>query len=226
MIALLGDSVFDNENYVKSKKEAVESVIRKLGYECKLYAVDGAIISSVYSQIEKLKSESETKNKIVLSVGGNNALSSLNLLYNNMHLPMNEIFSVLKEFLLEFEKEIQNLYSHLSKKFEGQPIFITNIYYPCFEFKDRNLFFNSIKEGGHHLKILKVVDVLNGIIKVRAEEFSFKLIDINSAFNKKKYYANEIEPSYQGSKLLAELIINEIWVFLFINNFFIDIFIK
>ena len=76
MIALLGDSVFDNENFVKSKKEAVESVIRKSGYECKLYAVDGAMISNFYSQIEKLKSESETIYKIVLSVGGNNALSS------------------------------------------------------------------------------------------------------------------------------------------------------
>jgi hypothetical protein len=32
MIALLGDSVFDNETYVKSKEKAVESVVRTLGW--------------------------------------------------------------------------------------------------------------------------------------------------------------------------------------------------
>ena len=209
MIALLGDSVFDNETYVKSKEKAVESVVRTLGYDCKLYAVDGAVISDVYSQIDKVKIELKPPNDtIFLSIGGNNALGALSLVHNNIHLSVDKLLLLLNDFLLEFEEELDSLYSHMSGTFRKVPICITNIYYPCFDFQDRNLFFHSLKERGHHQKILKLVDSLNAIIQRKAKEYSFGLVDINSAFHSKIFYANEIEPSFEGSKLLANLIEN------------------
>jgi GDPmannose 4,6-dehydratase len=56
-LALLGDSVFDNRNYVNSEEETVQSVFQKKGYDCKLYAVDGAMIEDVYSQVKKFQSD-------------------------------------------------------------------------------------------------------------------------------------------------------------------------
>ena len=208
MIALLGDSVFDNETYVKSREKAVESVVRTLGYDCKLYAVDGAVISDVYSQIDKVKTELKSNDIIILSIGGNNALGTLSLVYNNIHLSVDKLLLLLNDFLLEFEEELDSLYSHMSGTFRKLPICTTNIYYPCFDFQDRNLFFHSLKERGHHQKILKLVDSLNAIIQRKAKEYSFRLVDINSAFHSKIFYANEIEPSFEGSKLLANLIEN------------------
>jgi hypothetical protein len=205
MIALLGDSVFDNESYVNSREKAVESVVRNLGFDCKLYAVDGAVISDVYSQIKKLKSEVKLKDTIFLSVGGNNALGTLNLVYNNIHLSVDKLLLLLNDFLLKFEDELDRLYLQLSESFRETPIYVTNIYYPCFDFQDRNQFFHSLKEGGHQDKIIKLVDSLNAIIQKKAKEYSFGLVNINSAFHSKIFYANEIEPSFEGSKLLADL---------------------
>ncbi len=202
----MGDSVFDNESYVSSREKAVESVLRNLGFDCKLYAVDGAVISDVYSQIKRLKSEGNLMDRIFLSVGGNNALGTLNLVYNNIHLSVDKLLILLNDFLFEFDDELDRLYLQFSESFQETSIYVTNIYYPCFDFQDRNQFFYLLKEGGQQNKITKLVDSINAIIQNKAKEYSFGLIDINSAFHSKIFYANEIEPSFEGSKLLANLI--------------------
>jgi len=106
-LALLGDSVFDNRNYVNSDKETVQSVLQKKGYDCRLYAVDGAMIEDVYSQIKKFLSDLNSIDYFVLSVGGNNALSSLSLIYNSLHLSEEEIFQLLKDIFSNFENELE-----------------------------------------------------------------------------------------------------------------------
>jgi lysophospholipase L1-like esterase len=209
-LALLGDSVFDNRNYVNSEEETVQSVFQKKGHDCKLYAVDGAMIEDVYSQVKKFQSDLKSLDYFVISVGGNNALSHLSLVYNYLHLPLEEILLKMKDFFTNFENEIGKLYSHLSKIIDQGKISTTNIYYPCFDFNSRVFIFRSIKEAGQDKKILKIVDHLNQIIKNISVKYGLGYIDINSKFNSIKYYANEIEPSFEGSELLANLILAEL----------------
>jgi lysophospholipase L1-like esterase len=209
-LVLLGDSVFDNRNYVNSEEETLQSVLQKKGYDCKLYAVDGAMIEDVYSQIKKIQSDLKSIDYFVISVGGNNALSSLSLVYNYLHLPLEEILPKIKDFFTNFENEIGKLYSHLSNIIDQGKISTTNIYYPCFDYNSRVFIFRSIKEAGQHKKIIKIVDILNEIIKNKSAEYNLGYLDINSKFNSIKYYANEIEPSFEGSELLAKLILAEL----------------
>jgi len=72
-VVLLGDSIFDNEVYVPGGPSVIEHLRRILptGWDATLLAVDGATISSVESQLQRI---SDDATHLVLSVGGNDAL--------------------------------------------------------------------------------------------------------------------------------------------------------
>lgn len=71
-IALLGDSIFDNQSYVNQGESVNDHLLRILGdaHQVSLLAVDGAISSSVPPQMRQLPS---VATHIALSVGGNDA---------------------------------------------------------------------------------------------------------------------------------------------------------
>lgn len=209
-IALLGDSVFDNRRYVSFDSESVENVLRSANIPCTLYAVDGAVISDLGSQLKSLYSKLKETSNVFISIGGNNALGSLHLVLDRLHLPEKEILINLKDFLSDFQNQLNQLYNKLSKIEKTIPVYVTNIYYPCFEFMNRGLSFQEIKALGFDYKIRNIVDILNTIISSTATKNSLGLVDINSAFDSKTYYANEIEPSFQGSQLLSRLIIEKV----------------
>lgn len=203
-IALLGDSIFDNERYIMDGGDSVLRAIQKMGYNCELLARDGDCIHDVYAQSEKLNKDSGLT--LFLSVGGNDALFYLDLIFENIHLDIKEIKILLSDFFTGFEKDLSSLYLYLSNKYEKLPIYVCNIYYPSFDFKNRNFIFNHIKEMGYETKIFELIDILNEIILRNSGVYNFGFLDINRAFNNKKFYANEIEPSSDGSKLLAGMI--------------------
>ena len=74
-VALLGDSIFDNAVYVPGGPSVIEHIRRLLprDWQATLLAVDGAVVSSVYRQLERLPADAT---HLVLSVGGNNALQA------------------------------------------------------------------------------------------------------------------------------------------------------
>ena len=197
-VALLGDSVFDNRSYVKFDHEDVEHVLKASCVDCELYAVDGAVISSIKYQLDEMKKELENISSIFLSVGGNNGLSALHLIFQNLST---------EDFFNSFQKQLDNLYSEIYRitKSRNIPVHVLNVYYPCFDFSGARML-EQIRNPQYRNTIIQNADKLNGIIKETANKYSFGLIDINSAFNNPQYYANEIEPSYEGSKLLTRLI--------------------
>ncbi len=73
-IVLLGDSIFDNASYVGDEPSVIEHLRRRLGSpdRADLLAVDGSVIDTVYAQIARIP---RTATHLVLSVGGNDALS-------------------------------------------------------------------------------------------------------------------------------------------------------
>jgi len=73
-IVLLGDSIFDNGVYTGGGPDVVSQVREFLpsGWEASLLAVDGATTDNIAGQVERLPAEAT---HLVLSVGGNNALT-------------------------------------------------------------------------------------------------------------------------------------------------------
>src|SRR5579864_3324924 len=81
MVALLGDSVFDNAPYVsegeKCLSEQLESLLQR-GSTVSLLAVDGSITNDVIKQI---KSVPRATTHLAVSSGGNDALQARGILY-------------------------------------------------------------------------------------------------------------------------------------------------
>lgn len=74
-VVLLGDSIFDNARYVPGRPDVVEQVRRRLspGGRATLLAVDGDVTLSVPEQLRGLPPDAT---HLVVSVGGNDALSA------------------------------------------------------------------------------------------------------------------------------------------------------
>jgi hypothetical protein len=78
-IALFGDSIFDNSSYTGREPDVVTHLRALLpaGDRATLLAVDGAITRSVTEQVSRIPADAT---HLVVSTGGNDALSHLDLL--------------------------------------------------------------------------------------------------------------------------------------------------
>lgn len=106
-LVLLGDSVFDNQNYVGSGCDVTSHLAKYLPPACRttLLAVDGSVASQVVDQIQRLPSDTT---HIALSVGGNDALKAIPLLGN----PVDSVHNAL-QVLHRIQSDFSNAYSQL-----------------------------------------------------------------------------------------------------------------
>ena len=84
-VVLLGDSIFDNQAYVRAGEPDVIHQLRERlpdGWRATLLAVDGDVTNSVHSQLERLPADAT---HLVISVGGNDALGNLSALNEPVH---------------------------------------------------------------------------------------------------------------------------------------------
>jgi hypothetical protein len=81
-IALMGDSIFDNRNYVGSDPDVVTHLRKQLptGWAATLCAIDGSTSNMIVAQMTRIPKDTTY---IVVSVGGNDALKHQDLLSNN-----------------------------------------------------------------------------------------------------------------------------------------------
>lgn len=124
-LVLIGDSILDNAAYVAGSSAVIDQVKTKLpkGWQASLLAVDGSLTSDVIKQINRLP---DSATHLVLSVGGNDALGALALLYSPAPLPMMNALALLAEVQLKFEAEYLQVIAALMKM--GKPLLICTIY--------------------------------------------------------------------------------------------------
>jgi hypothetical protein len=113
-LALLGDSIFDNAQYTSGGPD-VASQVRKLlpsGWEVSLLAVDGATTANIPDQVERLPKEAT---HLVLSVGGNNALTEASRLgisfFASPDVPTPKAFDTLADISGDFEAQYRSAVS-------------------------------------------------------------------------------------------------------------------
>jgi hypothetical protein len=97
-IVLLGDSIFDNAAYVGNQPDVIRQLRRKLpdSWNTTLKAIDGDKINDVYAQLKDLP---EDATHLILSVGGNNALSHIGILNQSVVLSA-QVFNELAKLYL------------------------------------------------------------------------------------------------------------------------------
>ncbi len=188
-IVLLGDSIFDNAGYVDAGASVLDCLqgILPPDYKATLLAVDGDITDDVYSQLDKLPTDT---NYAFLSVGGNDALRIINVL--NESIPtIGDAMSVFSEIRMDFSDKYKKLISTIHKKIDKLIICTIHDSIPDFE-----------------QRALTALAFYNEIILKQAIAKNLPILDLRLLCNERKDYStvSPIEPSKFGSRKIANSI--------------------
>lgn len=189
-VVLLGDSIFDSAVYVPGGASVIEHLRKCLpaGWKATLIALDGAGISSVFRQVERVPADAT---HLVLSVGGNNALQYGGTILNEPARSVSEALAVLADFREEFRQEYRELLAALREL--RKPAAVCTVYdaIPGLESGDR---------AG--------LALFNEVILREAVAAALPVIDLRIICNEASDFApiSPIEPSAAGGGKIARAI--------------------
>lgn len=194
-IVLLGDSIFDNAAYVGENPDVIRQLRTKLpeSWDASLNAVDGNKVDDVYEQLEKLPKDAT---HLVLSVGGNDALSCIGIL-NEKVASSAEVFIKLANLREDFEEKYQKLLRSILSL--GIPTAICTIYNP------------NYPESTYQRIGVSALTIFNDAIIRQAFQNGIPLIDLRLTCNEASDYANPIEPSCAGGEKIVNAIVNTVF---------------
>lgn len=191
-IILLGDSIFDNALYVPGGPSVIEHVRRMLpvGDRATMIALDGATVSSVFRQMERIPDDAT---HLVLSVGGNNALWTAGNIFAQESTDVRSSLQQIAEVLVEFKSEYRRLIRDLCER--RLPLVVCTVY-DCVPGLD------SSEIAG--------LCLFNDTITRTAFEAGATLIDLRTICHESSDYASvsPIEPSASGGGKIARAILN------------------
>jgi lysophospholipase L1-like esterase len=189
-VILLGDSTFDNAAYTAGGPDVVSQLRRLLpsGWTATLLAVDGHRTEDVNRQFARLP---EGATHLVLSVGGNDALSHGNLLTRPSRSAA-EVLTLLSTAAGEFEERYRGLIARLLQT--GLPLTICTVYNGNFPDRD----FQRIASTA-------LSSFNDAILRVGFER-RLTIIDLRLICDDPADYANPIEPSSVGGAKIARAI--------------------
>ncbi|HZY57762.1 MAG TPA: SGNH/GDSL hydrolase family protein [Rubrobacteraceae bacterium] len=188
----MGDSIFDNAAYVAWRApDVIRQVRQRLphGSKATLKAVDGSMVQDVRGQLRRLPSDAT---HLIVSAGGNDALSSSDVLYAPVRSTA-EALAGLADIADEFERRYQRMLAEVLA--HELPTAICTVYYP--RFPDAVL--QRVAVTG--------LAVFNDCIIREAFAHSIPLLDLRFICTEEGDYANPIEPSAQGGAKIAEAIV-------------------
>ena len=188
----MGDSIFDNAAYVAWRApDVIRQVRQRLphGSKATLKAVDGSMVEDVRGQLRRLPSDAT---HLIVSAGGNDALSSSDFLYAPARSTA-EALAGLADIADEFERRYQGMLAEVLAY--ELPTAICTVYYP--RFPDAAL--QRVAVTG--------LTVFNDCIIRAAFAHGIPLLDLRFICTEEGDYANPIEPSAQGGAKIAEAIV-------------------
>jgi hypothetical protein len=195
-LVLLGDSIFDNAQYTSGGPDVISQVRTLLpsGWDASLVAVDGSTTVNIPDQIRRLP---RTCTHLVLSVGGNNALTEASRLgisfFGMAEEPVSKALESLAGISDAFESEYRSAVAACLRP--GLPLAVCTIYNGCFP--DRSY---------QRIATLALA-IFNDVIIRAAIERALPVIDLRSICATPADYANPIEPSSIGGEKIARAIV-------------------
>jgi hypothetical protein len=189
-VALLGDSIFDNGAYTAGEPDVIAHLRRLLpaGCQASLFAIDGSLTCDLPAQLRRLPSD---VTHLVISMGGNDALSSSDLL----DLPVSSTAETL-ELFAKRQRTFETAYTHaLDAALQRRlPTTVCTIY-------------NGNFEPAMARRIRVALTLFNDVILRAAFARSLPVIDLGLVCKEPVDYANPIEPSGCGGRKIARMII-------------------
>jgi len=186
---LLGDSIFDNAAYVRGGPDVIAQLrgVLPTGWNASLLAVDGAVITGVARQLERLPSDAT---HLVVSVGGNDALGHTDLLERRA-TSSPQVLGWLADAASSFEQRYRAM---LARVLEHQlPLTLCTIY-------------NGNLGAPVQRLATTALTVFNDVILRLATEHAASVIELRLVCCEPSDYANPIEPSVAGGAKIARAI--------------------
>jgi lysophospholipase L1-like esterase len=193
-VVLLGDSILDNAAYVGGGPDVVQQLRQRLphGWRATLGALDGSTIRTVPGQLRLLPADATY---LILSVGGNDALGSVDFLDAPAGSTAEALLG-LTEIADGFERRYHAMLTEVLA--QGLPTAICTIYNP--RFPDATL-----------QKIaVTALTVFNDCIIRLAFFHRIPLLDLRFICTEEGDYANPIEPSARGGEKIAQAIVETV----------------
>lgn len=195
-VVLLGDSIFDNGEYVAPKR-AVGDLLKKeiadLNIDAEMYdmAVDGAMTKDVIDQVHRIKNTVREATDVFISCGGNDALSVANVLY----LDAVDVYSALWTMARvrnDFREEYVKMLNYITQCTPAN-IKVCTIY-------------NKIPSLGEAERT--ALALFNEVILEEAAKRSLGVIDLRVICDEEGDYSevSSIEPSEQGGRKIVDAI--------------------
>lgn len=180
-IILMGDSVLNNSKYVSTNK-SVEDILKKkinnvLNVNVLNVAKDGAVISDLYKQLDKIPIElNNSETNIFISIGGNDILKLRSA------TQVKPLFDKYMEFLKALRVKLGNA-----------KIYIMNVYLPT------NPKYETYKPYIDEWNQL----IEKSSSKIGE---MYQVVDLHSLLTKPEDFVYDIEPSESASEKIANLI--------------------
>jgi GDSL-like Lipase/Acylhydrolase family len=194
-VVLLGDSIFDNRAYTLGEPDVAAQLRGFLprGWSVTLLAIDGSTTLHIPDQLSQLP---KAASHLVLSVGGNNALteaSRLGLgLFGPPDAPAMKGLASMADLFEEFEAAYSSCADACLRP--GLPLTVCTIYNGYFP--DRS----------YQRVASLALTIFNDVILRVAIARSLPVIDLRLICTAPDDYANPIEPSSIGGRKIAKVI--------------------
>lgn len=111
-VVLLGDSIFDNAQYVPDRPPVIDQVRQSLprGWLATSLAVDGHMTEDIGNQLNKIPADAT---HLIISVGGNDALSEATILREEVST-VGDALGILHTVRVRFQKSYRTMLQALS----------------------------------------------------------------------------------------------------------------
>jgi GDSL-like Lipase/Acylhydrolase family len=191
-LVLLGDSILDNASYIPGRRPAVIDQVRTRlpeGWSATLLARDGSVIEHVLRwQLPNIPADAS---HLVLSVGGNDVLEQIRILYEPA-ATVGDGLRVLLESRTQFAEKYTRLMEAIRER--GLPTVVCAIYNTCSD------------DDAFQRAAVAALCLFNDAIIDNARRFRLPVIDLRAVCSEIADYANEIEPSAAGGAKIADSI--------------------
>jgi hypothetical protein len=186
-VALLGDSVFDNQAYTGDEPDVVAHLraILPQSWRATLYAQDGATTAAITRQAGAVAPD---VSHVVLSVGGNDALANIDLL----DTPVRSTAEALELFQLRIERFERDYRSAVGAVLAlARPTVLCTIY-------------NGQLPAERQARNARMALMMfNDAIQRTALDLGLSVIELRAVCSEPSDYANAIEPSGAGGAKIA-----------------------
>ena len=189
-VVLLGDSVLDNGAYVAGGPDVVAQLRPLLpeGWRATLLAVDGAVTSDVARQLGRLPPDAS---RLVLSVGGNDALRQAGVLdegARSVAEALDRLAVIRERFWRDYATMLDGVLAR------GLPAAVCTIYD------------GRLPDPRRRRLAAVALATLNDVITREAFSRGLMLLDLRLLLDEDADYANPIEPSTRGGAKIAAAI--------------------